>query len=64
MRVEDAGLDRPYRAVFDDLSVPERFSGGIAAGDYDGDGDVDLYVVGGDLDPNSLYENQGDGSFP
>ena len=45
------------------MSVPERFSGGIAAGDYDGDGDVDLYVVGGDLDPNSLYENQGDGTF-
>ena len=63
MQVEDAGLDRPYRAEFDDLSVPERFSGGIAAGDYDGDGDIDLYVVGGDLDPNSLYENQGDGTF-
>ena len=63
VQVEDAGLDRPYRAEFDDLSVPERFSGGIAAGDYDGDGDVDLYVVGGDLDPNSLYENQGDGTF-
>ena len=43
--------------------MPERFSGGIAAGDYDGDGDIDLYVVGGDLDPNSLYENQGDGTF-
>ncbi len=63
MKVEDAGLDRPYRAEFDDLFVAERFSGGVAAGDYDGDGDVDLYVVGGDLDPNSLYENQGDGTF-
>ena len=62
-QVEDAGLDRPYGAEFDDLSMAERFSGGIAAGDYDGDGDVDLYVVGGDLDPNSLYENQGDGTF-
>ena len=62
-QVQDAGLDRPYRAEFGDLSVAERLSGGIAAGDYDGDGDVDLYVVGGDLDPNSLYENQGDGTF-
>ena len=62
-QVEDAGLDRPYRAEFDDLSTAERLSGGIAAGDIDGDGDVDLYVVGGDLDPNSLYENQGDGTF-
>ena len=62
-QVEDAGLDRPYRLETDGLTAAERLSGGIAAGDYDGDGDVDLYVVGGDLDPNSLYENQGDGTF-
>ena len=62
-QVEDAGLDRPYRLETDGLTAAERLSGGIAAGDIDGDGDVDLYVVGGDLDPNSLYENQGDGTF-
>ncbi|MCC6406336.1 MAG: CRTAC1 family protein [Planctomycetes bacterium] len=30
--------------------------------DYDGDGDVDLFV-GNDSTPNNLWENQGDGTF-
>jgi len=34
---------------------------GAAAGDYDGDGDVDLYVT--NLGPNRLLRNRGDGSF-
>jgi len=38
-------------------------SGGVAAGDYDGDGWVDLYTVGGDLGQNHLWHNQGDGTF-
>jgi hypothetical protein len=32
-----------------------------AAGDYDGDGHVDLYVV--NVGPNVLYRNRGDGTF-
>lgn len=34
---------------------------GMAVGDYDNDGDLDLYV--GNFGPNVLYQNQGDGTF-
>jgi hypothetical protein len=34
---------------------------GCAVGDYDNDGDLDLYVTG--YCPNTLYRNDGDGSF-
>jgi hypothetical protein len=37
------------------------FSMGAAAGDYDNDGRVDLYVTG--VNRNILYRNRGDGSF-
>lgn len=39
------------------------FSGGVASGDYDGDGDIDLFVVRGDIGPNLLYRNDGDNVF-
>jgi len=34
---------------------------GCATGDYDGDGDLDLYVT--NVGPNALYRNDGDGKF-
>ena len=34
---------------------------GVATGDYDNDGDQDLYVTA--LGPNTLYRNNGDGTF-
>ncbi len=40
-----------------------NMSGGVAAGDYDGDGWIDLYVVGGDRGRNRLFRNAGGGSF-
>ena len=42
---------------------PEEFGGGVAAGDYDGDGLVDLFIVRGDIGPNLLYRNLGDNVF-
>jgi hypothetical protein len=37
------------------------YSMGVAAGDYDNDGNVDLYVVG--VNRNQLLHNNGDGTF-
>jgi len=39
------------------------FCGGVAAGDYDGDGWTDLFVIAGDAGANLLYRNRGDGTF-
>ncbi len=38
-------------------------SSGVAAGDYDGDGDTDLFIVRGDIGPNLLYRNIGNLTF-
>ncbi|MBT4504860.1 MAG: VCBS repeat-containing protein, partial [Gemmatimonadetes bacterium] len=46
---------------------PGLYSTGAAWGDYDGDGDLDLYVTNWGtavtVPANALYENGGDGSF-
>lgn len=44
-------------------TMPSMFSGGVAAEDYDNDGDIDLYFVSGESSQNQLYQNQGDGTF-
>lgn len=62
----DAGFNykHGYLGAVDILSSQIRENvGGAAAGDYDGDGWVDLYVVRGDIGPNLLFHNRGDGTF-
>ena len=41
------------------LEVPDFLPSGAAAGDYDDDGDIDLFIVRGDSGPNLLYRNNG-----
>jgi hypothetical protein len=52
--------------TFTDVAVQagvtnDRYAKGIAWGDYDSDGDPDLYVS--NIGPNRLYRNNGDGTF-
>ena len=42
---------------------PNAFGGGVAAGDYDDDGLVDLFILRGDIGPNLLYRNLGGNRF-
>ena len=46
-----------------DNGMISMFAGGAAAGDYDADGDIDLFVVRGDVGPNLLYRNDGNNTF-
>ncbi|MCY3540960.1 MAG: CRTAC1 family protein, partial [Gammaproteobacteria bacterium] len=61
--VADSGLTRQVITLNSDMTVLQQFTGGVAAGDFDNDGDVDLYVVGTDDAPNALYVNDGTGKF-
>ena len=61
-----AGVTATHRAIWHE-HAPVPYDGAyLAAGsawsDYDKDGWVDLFVTG-NLDPNVLYRNEGDGSF-
>ena len=72
--VRSAGDERPTNRLysnrgdgtFEDMTersgTGDRGYGmGVACGDFDADGDQDLYVT--NVGPNVLYENQGDGTF-
>lgn len=59
----NVGFNRKFSTDLALLSDAERFGGGAAAGDIDNDGDVDLYVVGRDDDPNHMYVNLGNNRF-
>ncbi|MCB1056894.1 MAG: CRTAC1 family protein [Acidobacteria bacterium] len=60
---EAAGLSYEHGYTIDFPFDTQIIAGGVAAGDYDGDGWVDLYAVRGDIGANLLFRNRGDGSF-
>ncbi len=54
--------DGTFEDVTTRTGVGDRgFGTGCSAADYDGDGDLDLYVL--NYGPNVLYRNNGDGTF-
>jgi hypothetical protein len=64
-----AGLDYehgylvPLTDQFGSYDERRAVGGGVAAGDYDGDGWIDLFVAHGDVGPDLLFRNRGDGTF-
>jgi len=40
-----------------------KFGSGVAAADYDNDGDIDLYILSDESSTNMLYRNAGNGDF-
>lgn len=57
------GFDLGFTSHLSNLEVELVAPGGVAAGDYDGDGLIDVVVVRGDVGANLLYRNVGDLRF-
>ncbi len=59
-----AGLNVRHEIQGEQTSDPERIVAGVAAGDYDNDGFVDLYLVGGNgATANQLFRSLGNGQL-
>ena len=61
-RAQLVGLDGVHATVFQGPDV-EFMGGGGAVGDFDNDGDQDLFVIGGSAGVDRLYINNGTGQF-
>jgi hypothetical protein len=61
-RAQLVGLDGVHATVFQGPDV-EFMGGGGAVGDFDNDGDQDLFVIGGSAGVDRLYINDGTGHF-
>lgn len=52
----------PARGIVN-YQMATGYGGGIAAADYDGDGDIDLFIPNALGEPDRLYRNDGRGNF-
>jgi len=57
------GTQHSHALVDGITSFDAAEGGGVAVGDYNQDGHIDLYIVTGDDDDNVLLKNNGDGTF-
>lgn len=60
---QQSGLTHTHSNTASQIREVLRIVSGAAAGDYDNDGDVDLFLVGGGGQRASLYENKANGHF-
>ncbi len=58
-----SGIGHTFSIVKPNTHDPAQMGGGLSATDFDRDGDIDLYFVGGDGAPNALYRNDGNNQF-
>lgn len=59
---QSVGLSTPHAQVFNGPDMEFMAAGG-AAGDFDNDGDQDLFILGGSASADHLYINDGTGNF-
>ncbi len=57
------GITHSFSIATLNTADPAQIGGGLAAADVDRDGDIDLYFVGGDGQPNAFYRNDGNNQF-
>ena len=60
---EAAGVSILHGHANNDNPGVRMMAGGVAVADYDRDGDSDLYIITGDISPNVLLRNNGNGTF-
>ena len=61
-QTQGVGLSEPHAQVYNGPDMEFMAAGG-AAGDFDNDGDQDLFILGGSASADHLYINDGTGHF-